>query len=153
MQRTIIFDFSRVLLFPKDKTYTGSLNEKHRALSQKPDYHLLDHFSLNDELLKCLSNLKSKYHLFIFTSETIQDDLSLQPFLSPLFEVIFSASKLGIDKKDSLSYKTLAEKIGLEPKDILYVDDTLDNIHAAQKAGVNCIHYENNPQLLAELPS
>ncbi len=153
MQRTIIFDFSRVLLFPKDKTYTGSLNEMHRTLSEKIDYHLLDYFSLNDELLKHLSKLKPKYRLFIFTSETIQDDSSLQPFLLPLFKNIFSASKLGIDKKEPLSYETLAKMIGLEPKDIIYIDDNLDNIRAAQKAGVKCIHYENNAKLLAKLPS
>lgn len=152
MQKTIVFDFSRVLLFPKDLTYTGSLNEKHRTLSEKSDYHLLDHFSLNEELLKHLADLKSKYRLFIFTSETIQDDSSLQPFLSPLFETIFSASKLGIDKKTPSAYESIAHKIGVAPKEILYVDDNLDNVHAAQKAGMECIHYTNNAQLLSRLP-
>ena len=103
MQKSIIFDFSRVLLFPKDKTYYGSLNEKHRTLSENPDYYLLDYFVVNEELLEHLSFLKTKYRLFIFTSETIQDDLSLKPFLLPLFEGIFSAMKLGLDKTDSSS--------------------------------------------------
>ena len=151
MYKAIVFDFSRVLLFPKETTYAGSLNEKHKALSKKPNYHLLEHFSLNEQLLERLSTLKPKHRFFIFTSETIQDDPSLHPYLSPLFDGIYSAMKLEIDKKVPSSYKTLAKEIGLDPKKIIYVDDNLENITAAQKAGMECIHYKNNAQLLGQL--
>jgi HAD superfamily hydrolase (TIGR01509 family) len=153
MQRAIVLDFSRVLLFPKDTTYVGSLNEKHKSLSEKPNYYLLEHFSLNEKLLERLSTLKHKYRLYIFTSETIQDDPSLQPYLSPLFDGIYSAMRLGIDKKTPSSYDILAKEIGLSPREIVYVDDNLENFQAAQNAGTNCIHYKNNLQLLSQLPN
>ena len=77
MIRAIVFDFSRVLLFPKDSGYTGSLNERHRELSKRGDYKLLEHFSLNEELLSYLDKIKGRYDLYVFTSETIQDSPEL----------------------------------------------------------------------------
>lgn len=148
MIKAIVFDFSRVLLFPNDTTYAGSLNERHREYSANVDYSLLDYFSLNLELLDHIKNMRQKPDLYIFTSETIQDDPSLKPFIEPVFKDVFSASKLGVDKKTPSAYKILTEKIGLAPEQILFVDDTYTNIEAAESAGLKAIHYSNYEQCI-----
>ena len=73
MITAIIFDFSRVLLFPKDKNYKGKLNALHRELSKKPDYDVLENFEFNDELLSYLDKIKNKIDLYVFTTGIIQD--------------------------------------------------------------------------------
>ena len=68
MIATIIFDLSRVLLFPKNKNYKGKLNALHRELSKKPDYDVLKNFEFNDALLNYLDKIKGKVALYVFTT-------------------------------------------------------------------------------------
>lgn len=151
MLKAIISDFSRVLLFPQDKSYLGGLNTLHRELSQQPNYHALDHFSFNAPLLSLYSTLKDKYPIFIFTSESIQDDEAFQPYIQPIFSSVFSAKKLNIDKKNPEAYKIIAQKIGFSPNEVLYIDDNEENTVAATKAGCIVCLYRDFESLEQEI--
>ncbi len=148
MVKALLFDFSRVLLFPKDTSYAGSLNEKHKELSKTSDYKILDHFFLNDELLNFLQGLKEKYILCLFTSETIQDAPEFSSILNSTFKKSYSGIKLGITKKDSVSYTAIAKDLSLSPEEILFIDDSWENLQAAQKAGLDTIQYSSNEQVV-----
>lgn len=150
MIKAILFDFSRVLLFPKDTSYTDSLNQKHRELSNDADYKLLNHFTLNDELLRLLNSLKNNYVLCLFTSGTIQDSPELFTTVDNIFQKVYSGIKLGLNKKDNNSYTMIAADLTLSPEELLLIDDSLDNIAAAKLAGLITIHYKNNEQLSQE---
>ena len=65
----LLFDFSRVLLFAKERGYTGLLNPLHARLMRcNKRYGFFDYFELNEELLKFLEKIKDKFDLFIFTA-------------------------------------------------------------------------------------
>jgi len=81
MIKAIVSDFSRVLLFPKDKSYQGSLNALHKELSEKPSYNALDFFELNVGLLDFYKSLKDRIPVYIFTSDVIQDYCIIIPTL------------------------------------------------------------------------
>ncbi|MDO8451410.1 MAG: HAD-IA family hydrolase [bacterium] len=151
MIKALITDFSRVLLFPKDKSYSGSLNGLHRDLSIQPNYRLLDSFELNTQLLEYYKSLAGKLDLFVFTSESIQDSPELQPFIKPVFKEIFSAMKMEIDKKEESAYKKLVTAVNLDPAEIIYIDDSETNIDAAKKAGLQTILFKDNESLKTEL--
>jgi HAD superfamily hydrolase (TIGR01509 family) len=151
MIKALLFDFSRVLLFPRDESYTGSLNEKHRTLSEESSYNILDHFVLNEELLQFLDKIKGRVGLYIFTTDTIQDDPVLKARIEPVFKEIFSANKLGLSKQDPDSYTQLAEKMGLKTYEILFIDDSIRNTEEASQSGMRTLHYVNNQELLLKL--
>lgn len=145
MIKAILSDFSRVILFPKDKTYAGSLNSLNKELIAKlgNDYPFLEYFEFNSELLNLYKWLKSKYNLYIFTSDTIQERPEAQLMLKPIFTEIFSAKDYSITKSESKSYLFLANKVNIKPDEILYVDDQEVNIKAAQEAGMQTILYKS----------
>jgi FMN phosphatase YigB (HAD superfamily) len=151
MIKAIISDFSRVLLFPKDKNYSGSLNGLHKEMSVNPQYKFLEHFELNKELLEFYKSLKDTVNLYMFTSETIQDTPELQPDIQPVFKKIFSASKMNINKKESSAYETLTNSLQLKSNEIVYIDDSPENIDAAAKAGLKTILYSDNSTLISQL--
>jgi HAD superfamily hydrolase (TIGR01549 family) len=151
MIKALISDFSRVLLFPKDKTYAGGLNKKYSDLLHTGDFNFFEYFELNQELTDFYQTFKNTLDLYILTSETIQDAPEIQPQLNRIFEEVFSAKKLGVSKKDSDTYKLIAEKIGLKPSEILYIDDNEENIVAASISGYKTILYANNHQVLEAL--
>ncbi len=151
MTKALITDFSRVLLFPKDKSYSGSLNDLHRKLSSQLNYKLFNHFELNDELLDYYKSLTEKLDLYVFTSESIQDAPELQPLIKPIFREIFSAMKMNINKKDEIAYKKLVAIVNLEPNEVVYIDDNEANIEAARKAGLQTTLFKDNDQLKTRL--
>lgn len=149
--KALLFDFSRTLLFPKDKNYDGGLNSLHQKLSEDQNYKFLDNFELNSELMKYSNSIKDKVSLYIFTSESIQEDPSIKDDISKLFIKIYSAKKMGMSKKDPESYKHIAQDIGLNPGEILFIDDSQENLDAAKIAGLATTKYTNNPETIESI--
>lgn len=148
----IVTDLSKVLLFPKDKGYEGGLNSLYKDIREKEDFNFFDHFEINQELLDFLKTLKEKYDLSIFTSNIIQNDKALEPILTPIFKNIISANNdVGISKKEKESYIALAKRIGANPEEMLYIDDSEKNIRAAFEAGLKTLQYTNNEELINRL--
>lgn len=155
MVSTILSDFSRVLLFPVDRNYSGGLNALNKQLIEKLgiEHPFFSYFELNSELLEFYKQLKNKCSVNIFTSDTIQDRPEVKEIINPIFSKIFSAKDYGLSKKDAASYSFLADKLGKKPNEILYIDDQLDNINAAKVAGFNTIRYTNNSDIKEKLKS
>ncbi len=151
MIRAALFDLSRVLLFAKDKSYAGDLNPLHASLkARNPNYPFLEHFELNNELLKYIKSLKGRFQLHIFTSGTIQDAPEISGELK-FFDGIYSAEKLGIEKTDPMSYEQISEKLGLKTSEILLIDDRQENLTAARRAGMQTHLFKTNKALVCKL--
>lgn len=148
MIKTLLFDFSRVLLHPTDKTYAGSLNNLHQELKDNESYYLFNYFELNKELLEFLKTLRNKFKMCIFTTDIIQNDPLIREKIDPIFFKIYSASELGISKKEPQSYKFIAKDLGKNPEEIFFTDDTPSNIEAAKEAGLQTHHFKNNEELM-----
>ena len=148
MIKVLLFDFSRVLLHPTDKTYSGSLNSLHKELKDNESFYVFHYFELNEQILEFLKTVKGKFKLAIFTTDIIQNDPLIKERIDPIFSKIYSACELGITKKDPDAYKFIAEDLNVAPDEILFIDDTYSNIDAAQIAGIKTHHYKTNSELI-----
>jgi FMN phosphatase YigB (HAD superfamily) len=150
----IITDFSRVLLFPTDNNYAGSLNElNNRLMKDDPDYTFLDYFSLNKELLAFYRELQTELPVFIFTSDSIQEHPAIKEGLAQTFRGVFSAKELNVSKDEAWSYTKLAKQLHIKTGEMLYIDDQQKNVNAAKDAGCKTILYRDNDTLIAEVKS
>lgn len=149
---TILSDFSRVILFPKDKNYKGTLNGLYKELENKKiPYDFFDYFEFNEDILKLYKQLKNKYSINIFTTGTIQNTNEVKQKLDNIFDNIFSAEQYGLDKGNPDSYKFIAKKLGKPTNQILYIDDQEKNIKAAKNAGMLTYLYENYLKLFKKV--
>lgn len=146
MVKAILFDFSRVLLFPNGKDPVESLNGKYRELLERGEFDFFGHFRLNEELMDFIYKLQDDYELYLFTSETIQEAPELKEELG-VFKRIFSGTRMNLNKKEATSYETIAREISVDPEEIVFVDDSMLNLVAAAEAGMQTVHYQNNDQL------
>lgn len=151
MITTLLFDFSRVLLLPKDITYKGELNALHRDLSSQPAYSFTENFELNQPLFDLLKQLKNHQELYIFTSGNIQNALEVKVALEPLFKQVFSAMDIGHNKKDPQAYTKILTLISKNPEEVLFIDDSPENVGAARQAKLNAIQYISFEQLTKDL--
>jgi len=150
MIKAIIFDFSRVLLFPLDKTYSGSLNELHKRHLEEQGYSVFHFFQINTDLLRQIEKITHKVNVYILTSETIQESPEFDPYLHE-FKKVYSAMKIGFTKKDPQLYKWILNDLQLEPREVLFIDDSEENISAAVEVGLKTIQYKNNKELFDQL--
>lgn len=142
MITTILSDFSRVILNPKDKNYKGTLNGLHKELSEKGEnYSFFDYFEFNDEILNLYRQLKNKYSMNVYTTGTIQNTPEVRKIIDPIFEHVYTAKDFGLDKKQPEAYLFIAKKLNKKPNEILFIDDQENNIEAAIKAGLSTVLY------------
>jgi HAD superfamily hydrolase (TIGR01509 family) len=152
MIKTILLDFSRVLLFPKDKEYKGGLNALHRALLEKnPNYPFKDYFELNEELFAFLERVKNRFSLYIFTTGSIQNAKEIKGRLDAFFDGIFSAEEMGVSKGDPQTYIMVARKLGKNPHQVFLIDDKQTNIQTASQAGLAVFQYTDNISLIHKI--
>src|SRR3989344_1367399 len=121
---TLLFDFSRVLLFPKNEAYSGGLNNL--ATSSKVD-ETQKMFVLNEELLSFLKPLHTTHTLVIFTTGTVQELPWIRFRIESIFHRIYSVVHIGLHKNDSASYLYIAKDLGKIPSEIFFTDDTHEN--------------------------
>ena len=55
---------------------------------------------------------------------------------------IFTSFELGLLKPDPKIYQTVLEKLKAKPSEVIFIDDKLTNVDAAQKLGLHGIVYE-----------
>jgi len=58
-----------------------------------------------------------------------------------LFDVSCYSAELGLAKPDRAYFRRAAELIGVPPEEVLFVDDTLPNVEAAQEVGMAAVHW------------
>lgn len=150
--KAVVFDFGRVLIFPKDEGYFGSLNDLHRVLSDSPNYSFSANFDFNQELLGFLKQKKTEKGLdiYLFTKGKIKDTFECQRFLNGFFKQVYVAEDIKLKKNNPSAYKYLCESIDVLPGETLYVDDSRENTQAAENAGLLTITFRNNIQFETE---
>ncbi len=152
MIKAVITDLSRVLLFPKDKTYNGGLNSLNNSLLEKNrEYRFQDYFELNEELIDYYSFLNKTVPLHIFTSETIQDNPSIKNHIDECSTSVISALKLGVHKSEQLAYEKMLKLLTLTPHEVAYVDDMQANLDAASRVGINVVLHTSNRDTIDQL--
>jgi HAD superfamily hydrolase (TIGR01509 family) len=71
-------------------------------------------------------------------------------FLNEFDDAVISGH-VGVVKPDPRIFEILFEQVGRRPHELLFVDDSLRNIEAAQALGMPAIHYRRGVDLKSEL--
>ena len=102
-----------------------------------------------------LQGLKEKkqhglYALTNWSAETWPKTEERFAFLS-WFDGILVSGKENMKKPDVRIYRAICDRYGLEPASTLFIDDNHRNIEAAQRLGLQTIHFASPAQMETEL--
>lgn len=110
----------------------------------------------NEAVIDLMRTLKTAgYPLFGLSNwsrvkfDTVKDELV---FL-PLLEEYLISGDAGVTKPDERIYHILLERIGRPARECIFIDDSEENVFAAEEVGIRTILYRSPEQLRRELGS
>ncbi|MCZ2223588.1 MAG: HAD family phosphatase [Chitinophagales bacterium] len=113
--------------------------------------------NLPKERIQFLQKLKSKYKIFLYSNTNeihYNCFIKTANLVSPnhnfnnLFIKTYYSHLCGFRKPYTESYINILQEQGLNPKETLFIDDTLINIEGAEKAGLQVLHLQHPNTLL-----
>ena len=102
------------------------------------------------ELIQYVRGLKKDLTLVILTNCDEESKLQILEELEEdhPFDHIISSSDLGIAKPNPDVYRTILERLEVKPKQVLYFDDSVDNVYAAEDIGIQAYVYRSLPEFI-----
>lgn len=109
-------------------------------------------FKLNEKAFFLIEKLKKNYQLAIVSNaNSIEADTQEARSMYGHFDVVILSFQLGIRKPDEKIYQVAIEKLGVASNEVVFVDDSEENIEAAKKFGMVGLLFETESQLEEDL--
>ena len=108
----------------------------------------------NQEMIELMRELKGEGFRMAMLTNNVRE---WEPFwrsmlpVDEIFETVVDSGFVGCRKPESRVYEMTLERLGLAPEACLFVDDVEVNCEGARKAGLNAVHFRENPQAIAEI--
>lgn len=140
--QTVIFDLMGVIfncefLSPNSNTYTSE-SQISTIDPQDPSLFTLTPFGL--QLLELCRTRQCRSLALSHLSKNRLEFLKLQqPAACANFQAMILASSTGYRKNDPKIYHALADKLKLDLANTIFIDDTLENVQAAEQAGLQTV--------------
>lgn len=99
--------------------------------------------TLNKPLISVVKKLKEKYKIALLSNnnrEYVQEYIR-KPGLDKLFDVEVISYEAGYRKPAPEIYRTLVQRLGVEPSEILFLDDEPSKLEAAEARGIQTLVY------------
>lgn len=101
------------------------------------------------ESIAALPELKSRYNLYLLSNTNeihmqefhrIYRTLFAESSFDDLFDAAYYSHRIGHRKPNAGAFEFVLEKHGLVAEETLFIDDSINNIEAAQKLGIQTVH-------------
>ncbi|MFH1241890.1 MAG: HAD family phosphatase [Pseudomonadota bacterium] len=107
---------------------------------------------INEGVLDLIRRLHSHYKLAVLSNSPpgIRRWLADWGILE-LFNVVFCSGDEGVMKPEPTSFQATLDRLGVEPDEAVFIDDTMGHVEAARRLGVHGILFNTAEALEAEL--
>jgi 2-haloacid dehalogenase len=129
---------------PRDAALIRAYRERWEEMLSGP---IVETVTLLEELKATGCGL---YALTNWSQYTFPRALELFPFLH-WFEDIVVSGREGVIKPDAAIFGILLSRCGIEARRSIFIDDSLENVHAAARLGFRTIHFRDAAQLRCDL--
>ena len=113
---------------------------------------------LRPEMIEALTRVKARFRIGCITNNLPANAIGSHSGRSlyvaevmALFDHIIESAKIGLRKPDPRIYRLMVEKLGVDPRRCVYLDDLGVNLKPARDMGMTTIKVVNAPQAIIEL--
>lgn len=132
--------------------FLGKLAEASKLTPQQVEAELND-FQIDQNLLNLVQDLSKKYKLALLCNAS---DQILWPIFEQYkfvlyFDQIIISSEVGLSKPDPQIFNLTLTKLGKQPGECIFIDDSFENTTAAEQLGIRSLHYNDFERLVRDL--
>ena len=105
-------------------------------------------------VVELLPQLAQQYKLCAFSNTNATHAASFnQHFKAELghFETLYLSQEIGCRKPNTQAFLTVCESMGYAPQDVVFLDDTLENVRGAKDAGLEAYHTRSEAKVADQL--
>jgi len=107
---------------------------------RKPEmYELVEELKKNFRVVLGTNTIKPHYEVHMENNDYY------------VFEKIYPSHLIGFSKPDSDFLMHIVKEEGYEPENVIFIDDTEDNVLSAKNDGINAFIFKNKEKLLEEI--
>jgi FMN phosphatase YigB (HAD superfamily) len=106
---------------------------------------------LNTALAQFLVTLRPRYKVAILSNGGSREAMNRKFRLNELVDLQVFDGEEGVAKPDSRIYQRIITRLGVQPEESVFVDDTECNIDAAQRLGIHGVLFKSTTQAIAEI--
>ena len=102
-------------------------------------------------VLAQLPDVAQRHRLFAFSNtNTTHVEYWQNRYQAELsvFEEVFTSCELGQRKPDVAAYQEVCRRMGANPEEVIFLDDTEENVVGAKAAGINAEHVTSEDQIV-----
>jgi putative hydrolase of the HAD superfamily len=162
MQNILFDDFEKGKIKPEE--FISSFKESENLKIKEIDFINAWNAMLLEipvKKLEFIDALKKDYNVFLLSNTNeihiskFEDDLKKNNMLNQFykcFDKIYYSSRMGKRKPEENCFNQVLEENGLIAENTLFIDDSIQHIEGAKKAGIKTFHLEKNMSILDLVP-
>ncbi len=106
---------------------------------------ILKRFALRPQMLKQAEELRAAGLITAILSDQTNwlDEINSKTPFFRCFDYVFNSFKLKKGKRDPSIFKDICSMMGLEPNEVLFVDDNVENVRRAAGEGLSAVHFRD----------
>ena len=109
--------------------------------------------TLNTELAEYFRNLRPRFKTAIISNSFAgaREKEAEHYQFDTICDLIIYSHEVGTRKPDPKIFELACERLGLQPNEIIFVDDHADAYASAVEMGMHCFEFKDNAQIIAEI--
>ena len=109
--------------------------------------------TLNSELAAYFAGLRPRYKTAILSNSFVgaREQEHERYGFGDICDLIIYSHEVGLQKPDRRIYELTCERLGVQPEEVIFLDDVEAAVSAAREVGINGILYKDNTQAIAEI--
>lgn len=109
--------------------------------------------TLNVELVTYFSSLRPRYRTALLSNSFVGARTREQEryHFDEITDLIIYSHEVGIAKPDRRIYELTCERLGVQPAEMIFLDDNERHVAAARELGIHAILFQKNGQAIADI--
>jgi putative hydrolase of the HAD superfamily len=107
----------------------------------------------NTKLIEYFKGLRPRYRTALLSNSFVgaRREEEARFGFAAMTDLIVYSHEEGMNKPDPRIYERAWQRLGVQPQEMIFLDDVEPNIRAARECGIHAILFQNNAQAIAEI--
>ncbi|HZC06219.1 MAG TPA: HAD-IA family hydrolase [Ktedonobacterales bacterium] len=107
----------------------------------------------NPELAAYLGHLRPRYQTALLSNsfDGARREEEARFHFSEIADLLIYSHEEGVAKPDQRIYAIACERLGAQPEEMVFLDDTEGHVAAAAAYGIHAVHFRDNAQAIADI--